>query len=364
MKKLIMISLLLFSLPAMASVYDDMAGEIFKKIPPKNRKGAIAVMPFNTERDQRDSGKIAVTEIEKALVNAGAVIAERNQIDRIIKEQELQMTGLISNEDASEVGQGVGARYILLGTLAVIDKYGESGNRGLKISVKLVEVSTYKIIAVSSGEASLSDASSKYKRQSVKKETGYPAFLELYGGMTMYDYTGDYDEFLGSKSKKIEEEMDSGYMLGIRYINTGIGFLTMGWEFNYTSQEADSIITEIDTFQISWIPIIRIPIWTYADIIPDYTNIYAGYALGAGINNVTYKDIDDEKSSKGIGFCSSFIAGLKLGLTDSIAVFGEFRYTPDFLNRYWRKQDIDGDTTVSDEYLSGPSFYAGLSFAP
>jgi len=79
---------------------------------------------------------------------------------------------------------------------------------------------------------------------------------------------------------------------------------------------------------------------------------------------VNYTDLGKIDSSKGFGFCSSFIAGLKLGLTESVAVFGEFRYIPDYLNKYWRNQDVNGSETFADEDMTGPSFYLGLSLAP
>ncbi len=365
MKKIILLFILILTTqPLMASVYDDMAGEIFKKIPIKNRAKAIAIMPFRYSGDLRDPSIIAVSEMEKAFVNAGAVVSERGEIDKLIKEQELQQTGLLTDAAASDIGKGVGAKYILLGNIAVIDKYGESGNRGIKISIKLVDVSTYRITAVSSGEASLGDATSKYKRQSVKKAAEYPEFLEIYGGVTIFKYSGDFDEVIGTNDTEIDKKMNTGYAAGIRYINDNRGFLTTAWDFNYTNQDIDSPVTEIMTFQLSWIPIIRFPLWTYADSLPDYTNIYFGYAIGVGINKAEYTDIGEDESSKGFGFCSSALAGFKLGLSESISIFAEARYTPGYLNKYWRNQDINESKTFVDEKITGPSFYFGLSLAP
>ncbi len=368
MKKILVIIIVLLWIPATASVYDNIAAEIYKKIPAKKRKNAIAVMPFNAGKAGSDSGEVAVSGIEKALVNKGAVLTERRQIDKLIREQELQMTGLVSDRDAYKVGRGVGARYILLGTLSVINRYGESENKGLRISVRLVDVHTYRVIAVSSGDVALNDSSSKYRRQIAKKPSEYPGFLELYGGMTILEYKGEFDKELAYGGKTIEKMMDPGYILGVRYVNRNSGFFTMAWEFNHTSQKMDSVVNRVRTYQVSWIPIVRLPLWTYADILSDYTNLYVGYAVGLGINNVNYTDVEngveEKKSSKGLGVCSSVIGGLKVGITEAIAFFGEFRYAPDFLNKYWRSHEVNGDGDISGEKLTGPSFYFGISFVP
>lgn len=365
MKKYIIACLLLITIPAAASVYDDMAGDIFKKIPQKNRTKAIAVMPFkSTGRQMNESAAIAVSEMEKALVDQGAVVSERGEIDKLVKEQELQQTGLLTDAAASEIGQGVGAKYILLGSVALIDKYGESGNKGVKISVKLVDVATYKIIAASSGEAALSDSTSKYRRQTVKKAPEYPEFIQFYGGLTRFYYHGDFDEVLGSGSEVIHKDMKTGYILGLRYVNDNKGFLTTMWDFNYTSQEMDSAVEEIKTFQLSWIPVLRIPLWTYTEMLGDYSNLYFGYSISAGIDRVDYTDLGKEKSSTGFGFCTSPIIGFQLGLSESIGIFCEARYTPGFLNKYWRNQDVNGNNSFVDEEMRGPAFYAGISIAP
>ena len=142
-----------------------MARELMKKIPAKDKTKVIAVMPFSSDEQFASEARIAEEEMTKAMINAGAEVSERSQIDKMLKEQELQQVGVLSNENAGEVGQGLGAKYVVLGTVSKIDKYGEEGNIGLKINVKLVISSNYKVLAAASGEAAAGDASSKYKRK-------------------------------------------------------------------------------------------------------------------------------------------------------------------------------------------------------
>jgi TolB-like protein len=366
MKNLLLALIIFFPLSVYANTYDDMAKDLMKKIPAKEKTKVIAVMPFSSSKEFSSDAEIATEEMTKALVDAGANVSERSQIDKMLKEQELQQVGILTNENAGEVGQGLGAKYVILGSISKIDKYGEEGNIGLRVNVKLVVSSNYKVLAVASGEAAAGDASARYKRKAPRKAVEYPQFLELYGGMTFHKYQGEYDELFGSNDGEIEDKVNPGFSAGLRLVRQNDGFYTSGWEFLYSTRqfEDDAINTRFDIYQVSWIPTIRLPLWIYYPALPDYTSIHVGYAFGFGINRVTYFDGIEKESSKGFGFCSSAIIGLRIGLSESISFITDFRYTPHALNAFMRSQDVNDDDVTVKEDLTGPSVYIGLSLTP
>jgi len=366
MKKLLLALIIFLPVSVFAGTYDDMATELMKKIPAKDKTKVIAVMPFSSDKEFSTDARIATEEMTKALIDAGANVSERSQIDKMLKEQELQQVGVLTNENAGEVGQGLGAKYVVLGTVTKIDKYGEEGNIGLKINVKLVISSNYKVIAASSGEAAAGDASSKYKRKAPRKAVEYPQFLELFAGPTFFEYEAEYDDITGNIDGEIEDENTPGLSIGARLISGNNGFYTSGWEFLFSTRkfDDDEINKRFDLYQVSWIPTIRIPLWIYFPSLPDYTSMHLGYAIGFGINNVKYFDGSKTTSSRGFGLCTSAILGIRIGITDSISFITDLRYTPHVLNAFIRSQDIENEDAAVREDVTGPAVYFGISLAP
>ncbi len=357
MKKLLFIFILFLPVYVFAGTYDDMAKELISKIPAKDKTKVLAVMPFSADKEFSSEAGLATEEMTKALINAGATVSERSQIDKILKEQELQQVGLLTNQDAGEVGQGLGAKYVILGSVTKIDKFGEQGNIGLKINVKLVVSANYKVLAASSIDVAAGDASSRYKRKEPRKAAEYPQFLEVFGGPTFLKYSGKYDD------NKVKDERHTGFSAGARYIHESKGFFTSGWEFLFSTRKFDEDTTykRFEVYQLSWIPTIRIPLWAYFDSLPDYTSLSFAYAFGLGIDRMKYIDNNETKYSRGFGVCSSPIIGLKIGLSDSVAFFVDGRYFPHRLNNFLR---YPGNNIDVKEDTIGPAAYFGISLMP
>ena len=358
MKRLLLGLIIFFPLSVFATTYDDMANELLKKIPAKDKTKVLAVMPFSSDKKFSSDATIATEEMTKALINAGANVSERSQIDKLLKEQELQQVGVLTNEDAGEIGQGLGAKYVILGSISEINKYGEEGNIGLKINVKLVVSSSYKVLAAASGEALAGDASSRYKRKAPRKAAEYPQFLEVFAGANIYKYNGDYN------GTEVEDDATTGFSAGARFVHENQGFFTSGWEFVYSTRNYDEEITKFKSYKVSWIPMIRLPLWVYMPSLPDYTSLYLGYSIGFGFNNVTYTAGTVEENSSGFGVCTSGILGLRLGISDSVSIFGECRYAPSAFNNYYRSHKSGGESIIATEEETGPSAYFGISLAP
>jgi TolB-like protein len=120
---------------------------------PDARPG-IAVMPFDNggsygqnkeDFDALEKG-IAGMLISELAQNPAARLVEREDIQRLIDEQNLGSAGRVDPQTAAKIGKLVGARYVILGSF--IDFYGD-----FRVDVRLVNVETSEIVKVESDRA-------------------------------------------------------------------------------------------------------------------------------------------------------------------------------------------------------------------
>jgi len=71
-------------------------------------------------------------------------VVERDQLNRVIEEQKLQLTGIIDENTAVKVGKILGANYVVIGTY--YDKYSSE----CSLNIRLVEVESGKAISAGS----------------------------------------------------------------------------------------------------------------------------------------------------------------------------------------------------------------------
>ena len=193
----------------------------------------------------------------------------------------------------------------------------------------------------------------------------YPQFIDFFAGTTLFKYEAHGSNDLG----EVKDDMKPGISAGLRLVKQNDGFYTNCWEFLFSTQNFDQSYIDNQSYQIyqiSWIPTIRIPLWTYISSLPDYTSISIGYAFGLGISNVDYKKSDGkEDNSASLGICSSAVLGFRIGLSESVSIITDVRYSPFVFNRYiFRKQEIDDENRWIRDGLYGPSIYLGISLAP
>ncbi len=120
--------------------------------PPEGGRIVVAVLPF------RHSSKDA--RYEPLAQSMGEMIAgclsevdefafvEREELDEVLKEHELTLSGLVDNEMKAKVGRLLGARYILTGGVAVEEKK-------LKVNAHLFEVETTRVAQSESAEGKI-----------------------------------------------------------------------------------------------------------------------------------------------------------------------------------------------------------------
>jgi TolB-like protein len=117
----------------------------------QDTRPGIAVMPFdnggsygqakeNFDALQRGIAGMMISELSQ---NPAARVVERQEVQRLVDEQNLGAQGRVDPQTAAKVGKLVGARYVVLGTF--IDFYGD-----FRVDVRLVNTETSEIVKTES----------------------------------------------------------------------------------------------------------------------------------------------------------------------------------------------------------------------
>lgn len=117
----------------------------------------VAVFPFISEN--QFASKTAADMVTAYLIEKGLVVVEREQVQSVVKEYNLSMTGLLSRDQVVELGKILGVNVFIMGSLpkyedniSPIDfKEGFVG-----VSIKMYEVETGRIIWSASGNKTIS----------------------------------------------------------------------------------------------------------------------------------------------------------------------------------------------------------------
>jgi TolB-like protein len=117
----------------------------------QDTRPGIAVLPFDNggsygqgkedfDALQRGIAGMMISELSQ---NPAARVVEREQIQRLVDEQNLGAQGRVDPQTAAKIGKIVGARYVILGNF--IDFYGD-----FRVDVRLVNTETSEIIKTES----------------------------------------------------------------------------------------------------------------------------------------------------------------------------------------------------------------------
>src|SRR5437867_4470066 len=117
----------------------------------QDTRPGIAVLPFNNggsygqgkeDFDALERG-IAGMMISELSQNPAARVVERQEIQRLVDEQNLGAQGRVDPQTAAKVGKLVGARYVVLGTF--VDFYGD-----FRVDVRLINTETGEVVKTES----------------------------------------------------------------------------------------------------------------------------------------------------------------------------------------------------------------------
>jgi TolB-like protein len=117
----------------------------------QDTRPGIAVLPF-TNGGSYGQGKedfealergIAGMMISELSANPAARVVEREQIQRLLEEQNLGAQGRVDASTAAKLGKLVGARYMVMGTF--VDFYGD-----FRVDVRLINTETGEVVKTES----------------------------------------------------------------------------------------------------------------------------------------------------------------------------------------------------------------------
>jgi TolB-like protein len=114
------------------------------KLPGVN-PATLAVFPFQAEESLgKRKVDVAVAELltQKLLREPRFRVVERNNLDTVLREQKLGLSGAVESETAARVGKLAGARLAVLGSVTRLGK-------SYQISSKLVDTETADVVSVS-----------------------------------------------------------------------------------------------------------------------------------------------------------------------------------------------------------------------
>lgn len=92
------------------------------------------------------SGELAEAKTAIILLNHGCQIMERSKLSSIVGEQKLQLSGLVEESQAIEVGKLAGVNAIFIGAITLSGKTWRYEATNMAFTGKLINVKTGKII--------------------------------------------------------------------------------------------------------------------------------------------------------------------------------------------------------------------------
>lgn len=295
-----------------------------------------------------------------ALVGLGANVCERSQLDQVFKEKVDQQSGLFSNESIAEIATGLGAKSVLLGTITPVE------SKTVRLNLKLVDVATYRILSSVSGNVEVGMAASAAGKSTEMRESSstgldfHDTFLTFRAG------TGD---MLYGVSKNAHQE--SSFLVAGEIESTPHPFFSSMFSLQYHYLNYDRISEysywyshesgAVNALQLSWTPMLRVPLQHFVPIINRATDMHVGYSLGVTGDMLRRHSVDGRSNSFGAGVCSSLVAGVRVGITDFVSLVTDFRYYPSSAN--WVHLFSDGTTASGGRDLSGYLFTFGIGLS-
>jgi len=129
--------------------FDSKLAELTNKIAEAVTKAelkAITVTGFTDVRDKEsDLGLFLADELSADLVEKGCSVVDRRNVDKILAEHKLSMSGLVDPETAKQLGQFAGLDAIVIGTITPL-------NGTIRLTVKVIATDSAKVLAAASSD--------------------------------------------------------------------------------------------------------------------------------------------------------------------------------------------------------------------
>ncbi len=115
----------------------------------------IAVLPFENKGASKDLGEIVLDKLTTVLVNQNRFkVMERAQLNKILEEQKLGMSGILDAATAAKIGKGIGVDAIVMGSVVLTQ------NGSVSIDARVIDTESARIIIARDAYTGSSDIQS------------------------------------------------------------------------------------------------------------------------------------------------------------------------------------------------------------
>jgi TolB-like protein len=119
-----------------------------------DKKSNLAVFPFedrNAKTEQTEIGETVSEMLITALIQTNSFkMVERTQMDKLLEEQTLGLTGAIDDETAVEVGNLIGVDAIVVGSVSLLEKR-------LELDARVIDVNNGEVLTAAGSSADSED---------------------------------------------------------------------------------------------------------------------------------------------------------------------------------------------------------------
>jgi len=114
-------------------------------IPKVGERLRIAVLPFENKSGSADMGEVVLDKMITSLVNRRRFnVLERSELQKVLEEHKLGMTGIIDASAAAKLGKGMGVDAVVMGSVTITD-------HSIGIDSRVVDTETFNLITSKDG---------------------------------------------------------------------------------------------------------------------------------------------------------------------------------------------------------------------
>lgn len=403
--------LALFAVPSAFAEdsYDQLAKELCA-VDKTTSTVKIAIIPFSYVDKRASDGGAIVSERLTTRIGKFKMfqVIERSLLENVLKEQNLQTSGLVDAETAKQIGKVLGVDAIINGTLLDV------GGGMSEVNARLIKTETAEVMTTASVQVKKiwSDTPVNAPASAQAPAEEQPAEQKQAAPAPKKNLDNFVDFFiLASKTSKIDLKFDNGKRtikedelaldlngngalnstyglnqlefkelasefsmpIGLRFVGYGKNW-GFGWELSYSeasiSKQTTTAIYNNATpvgFQFTGTDYMKMGVFTFlsGDLLFRFAKgpfqPYMGIGMGFTLNTLTSQYVRQSSGkleAMGIGFVARFpIMGVRLKIGESTSIFGEYRvasYGMNFDRGY--TDEKDNFTIKSNQILIGIDF--------
>ncbi|MBU1077814.1 MAG: CsgG/HfaB family protein [Spirochaetes bacterium] len=363
----------------------------------------VAIIPFSyIDKRASNDGMIISERITTYIVNLNKLeVIERSQLDKVLKELDLEFTGIIDPATTKQLGKVLGVDAIITGSL--IRKKGDE----IEVNARVINSETAKVIKAytvdiekdweDEGEEEPVEYKPKTVSESRAPESFFVGFIDIFGGVGRAKMDLKFERFepllskwemgvqgtfadtfssISWKQLKMDQEVPLGLRIGAFMGNLGFAlevnrgsyaiakYVTTFYVNDFQQDDFDFRTKDpyfsVSVFSFIFELFLKLPIFSFLDL-------YAGGGFGFSSNQLespyiksytkttSYFTAPTEETAMGTTY--GVPAGLRIHFTDSVSLMIEGRY---FKNSFEFIRNIENEKDEAS--LTMMDLVAGLTF--